>query len=1102
MHVAAEIGRDSPESRPLMPPPQGRAAQMDIIRRALGAAAEQGVNGAVLVEGEAGIGRSTLLAEASGLAECLGFEVVHCRAHPAEGDLAHGVARRLLASLRSPQERSADADLHEFGQGLVTLSHGAPLLLVVDDLQWCDGPSLHWLSRVVDQGRNTRVVLLGSARTGEDAAAPLLFDELATRCRRTTLVGLGADCVERLVRSALPGDCDPEFLRAVLGVTGGNPRLLRALLDELAGRSAAPDRASARNLSRYAPESAAADAYARIRVLGRPAVAMAEAVAVLQGQAELPVAARLADLTDEEAARAVDLLVRACLLTNQQPLAFRHPLVATAIVRLLPVGTANALHAHAARLLYEAGAEESDVAEHLLLISPGYAPWVCGVLHDAGRAALTSGRPQTAVRYLRRAMRESRPRPHGTAAAQPDGAAEPVGAPDQEGHAAIAEHLAGALLARGRGPEARAVLEETAQRLTGSGSLALRLEAQALATTLVELSPAPEMDRRAARLRGREWQDTTARQCLDTNEAVQHCRRGESADRAEALARNVLAKAVPVGFARQIVFWANVVALSRVEQEDLAFRYCDQGAAEADRRGDPLGVALSLRVRSRLEYGAGRLGEAAEAAREAAVLLQRAGIEERRGAWLQDQSLLAHVLLDLGETAEAAHLLGPDPQAQAQVTSPELGCGRGHLLMVQGDVRGARDAFLAYGRLLHNHGVRGSSYGSWRSLAARALAALGELDQGRRLAEEELELARRWDRPRVVGTALHSCALVTGGETGLRLFERATAVLKGAGARLPLAQALADHGSALRVLGRTREAGLALTRAAELATACSAFHLADRAGAELDLLDSTPATAHPLQDEALPPGRVAVAAVAGPHRPQLAIRCFGGFRVRRGGQELDCSALRPKVRALLQLLAVQTGRPVHRERLLCALWPDLRPDAGIRNLQVTVSQLRRFLEPEAGRGERGLLLRDGESYHIALQPGDECDVQEFERTASLWRRTRSTSPPDEVAELLRAAQRWYAGSLMPELGPTEWVVTERRRLRMLAADVSAALAEVELALGRPAAASEAALRSLELDAYRDASWRVLIAAHRAAGSTAAADRARRDYDRMIRAIDG
>jgi DNA-binding SARP family transcriptional activator len=64
------------------------------------------------------------------------------------------------------------------------------------------------------------------------------------------------------------------------------------------------------------------------------------------------------------------------------------------------------------------------------------------------------------------------------------------------------------------------------------------------------------------------------------------------------------------------------------------------------------------------------------------------------------------------------------------------------------------------------------------------------------------------------------------------------------------------------------------------------------------------------------------------------------------------------------------------------------------------------------------------------------------------------------------------------------------------------MAEVELALGRPAAASEAALRSLELDAYRDASWRVLIAAHRAAGSTAAADRARRDYDRMIRAIDG
>ncbi|WP_198539346.1 BTAD domain-containing putative transcriptional regulator [Streptomyces graminilatus] len=1129
------------------PPQEGSEAQRQGILQALGDAMG-GTPTALLVEGEAGIGRSTLLAEMAKHAENVGFSVAHTRLPPAESQSAHSAVRRLLGCLSPP---GSAPDHREFERALAVASEGAPVLLVLDDLHWCDGPSLDRLGRVADRGRTPQVTLLASVRTGEAVAAPAPFADLADRCRRTALVGLAPATVERLVRSALSEGCDPVFLRAVVRETGGNPRLLWSLLDELIGRGAAPDEETGRHLARYAPESAAEDAYARMRGFGRSAVSMAQAVAVLGEHAELAIAGRLAGLTDAEATSAVDRLVRRQLLVNQQPLAFRRPLIAAAIERFLPVSTADKLHSRAARVLHEAGAEKAEVAEHLVHTSPGIDAWAGEILHDAGVDAMAAGRPRAGERYLRRALREPRPwAPRSCPAVDPAGFS-----PEDAACVDIASHLAGALLMFGRAQEARTVLDRTALRLSRVEPLALRLEAQAMVTALVDMEPAVEMNRRATGLSGREGQDTIARLCLDTVRAVQCCRHGGSADEARALALGVLTGPAPGHFLDRILYWANVITLSRVEDDDSALHYCDLGALQADSEGDQLGSAIAYAVRCRLLYRVGRLGEALEAARSSTILLKRSGVDVRMFPWLQEQSLLAHVLVELGETAEAGRLLGvaASPGQPGGPRPPgELGSGRGQLLLARGDARGAMTEFLDYGALLLSHNIRGVSYGSWRSWSTRAFAALGDQEKGkgkgnghqgegesegeregggegereraRRLAEAELALARRWGRPKAVGTALHACALVAGAEDGPRLFEEAEAALSGPHARLPLARVLADHGTALRRLGRDREAVPLLRRAAELAAACDAVPLAEHARAEARRAAAgaegptrapapvpvpgpvpgpvptripTPKTASPSE----PSTAAAAAAGAVPPVPQLEIRCFGVFQVLRGGQKLDCSALRPKVRALFQLLAIHTPRLVHRERLLDALWPDLRPEAGIRNLQVAISQLRGFLEPEAGRGDHRLLLRDGESYRIALSPGDECDVREFEHAVADWRRIRGSGRTEEIADTLRAAHLWYAGSLLPEVGPAEWVVPERQRLRIRAADVAGALAEAELALGRPAEASEAARRSLELDRYRDRSWQLLVAAHREAGSTAAAERAQREYERVIRTLD-
>ena len=1092
-------------------PREGREAQKQGILRDLRDAAN-GTPTALLVEGEAGAGRSTLLAEMARQGEKLDFSVAHIRLHPAEKQSAYSTASRLLHSLQTSLGvgggvgvdflSSSAPHYREFEQALAVASDGAPILLVLDDLHWCDGPSLHWLGRMVSQCRTPQVTLLGSARTGEPVAAPAPFGELADLCRRTTLVGLAPASVERLVRSALSDECDPGFLRAVVRETGGNPRLLRALLDALVANGATPDEETGRHLAQYAPESAADDAYARMRGLGRAAVSMAQAVAVLGDHAELAIAGRLAGLTGTEAASAVDRLVRRHLLVNQQPLAFRRPLIAAAIERFLPVSTADTLHSRAARVLHETGAEKAEVAEHLVHTSPGIDAWAGEILHDAGVAAMAEGRPRAGERYLRRALREPRP---WARACVPTGPAE--SSHEDAACVDIAGHLAGALLMFGRAEEARTVLDRTSLRLAKVESLSVRLEAQAMVSALVDMAPAIEMNRRATGLSGRKWQDTIAQQCLDTVRAVQCCRHDGSADEARTLALGVLTGPSPGHFLDRILYWANVLTLGRVEDDDAALHYCDLGTAQADSEGDQLGSAIAHAVRCRLLYDVGRLGEAMEAARSSTILLKRSGVDVRLFPWLQEQSLLAHLLVERGETAEAARLLGVGVgvgQTGGSRSHPELGSGRGRLLLARGDARGAMTEFLDYGALLLSHNIRGVSYGSWRSWATRAFAALGdhahegegEGERVRRLAEAELALARRWGRPKAIGTALHACALVADAEDAPRLFEEAEAALGGPHARLPLARVLADHGTALRRLGRDREAVPLLRRAAELAAACDAVPLAERARAEARLADATDDVPVPAPKAVRPAGPPAA-----PSGPQLEIRCFGVFQVQRGGRKLDCSALRPKVRALFQLLAIHTPRLVHRERLLEALWPDLKPEAGIRNLQVAISQLRGFLEPEAGRGDHRLLLRDGESYRIALAPTDACDVLEFEQAVAAWRRIRNTGRTEEIADTLRAAHLCYAGSLLPEVGPAEWVVAERRRLRIRAADVTGALAEAELALARPVEASEAARRSLELDRYRDRSWQLLVAAHREAGSTAAAERAQREYERVISTLD-
>ncbi len=229
--------------------------------------------------------------------------------------------------------------------------------------------------------------------------------------------------------------------------------------------------------------------------------------------------------------------------------------------------------------------------------------------------------------------------------------------------------------------------------------------------------------------------------------------------------------------------------------------------------------------------------------------------------------------------------------------------------------------------------------------------------------------------------------------------------------------------------------------------------------------------------------------------PPLEIRCFGAFAISIAGRPVDLASLKPRPRAVLRLLAVNAGRPVHREVIQDALWPDADPEAGARSLHVALSALRRELDAAAGPGGHEVLARDGDAYRLAIPPGSRVDVLAFEGALA---RARAARERDDrlTAAAYRAAVAAYAGDLLPEDGPADWIVARRGRARADYVEAALGLAELVLA-ERPAEAAAVCVAALGIDAYHDPLWRLLIEAREQAGDRAAAASARASYERML-----
>jgi DNA-binding SARP family transcriptional activator len=230
--------------------------------------------------------------------------------------------------------------------------------------------------------------------------------------------------------------------------------------------------------------------------------------------------------------------------------------------------------------------------------------------------------------------------------------------------------------------------------------------------------------------------------------------------------------------------------------------------------------------------------------------------------------------------------------------------------------------------------------------------------------------------------------------------------------------------------------------------------------------------------------------------PSLELRLFGAFAMTVEGRPVDLQHLKPRPRAVLRFLALNAGRPVHREVLQETFWPEADPETGARSLHVALSQLRGALAPGAGRGACELLVRDGDAYRLALPDGARIDLVDFERAVMEARTIRARGATAIAIDAFRAALGAYGGELLPEDGPAEWAVARRERARSEAVEAARALAELLLD-GDPEGAAEACSAGLAFESHHDPLWRLLVEARERAGDQAAATSARSGYARML-----
>lgn len=245
-----------------------------------------------------------------------------------------------------------------------------------------------------------------------------------------------------------------------------------------------------------------------------------------------------------------------------------------------------------------------------------------------------------------------------------------------------------------------------------------------------------------------------------------------------------------------------------------------------------------------------------------------------------------------------------------------------------------------------------------------------------------------------------------------------------------------------------------------------------------------------------PPQEASPAASA----PDVSVQCLGSFHLVIHGTEVSLTGVRPVARSVLRALAIRAGTPVHRDWLVEQFWPTLRPAAGIHNLHVAISALRRSLEDHSPGRAQSLLARSGGTYVFARDLRLVTDLQRVMAQLRIARELGREGDQAGQATALFNALELYTDDVLPDDGAAEWALQTREHARISVAQAAIRLSTLRLRTGSADAAIAAAERAVELDQWNDSAWRALITAHTRAHDRVATDRVRQSYHLLLESI--
>ena len=904
-----------------------RDDEFELLLRAV-ATAERGDGALAVVEGEAGIGKTSLLDAVCVEARERGFSVLRARGGELERDFGFGLVRQLFEAVlagdsdagraellggvaaivepifgragntaASPGQDAAFAAQHGLYWLAANLATRAPLLLCVDDAQWADAASLRWLVFLARRFEGVPVAVVAAVRSGEPNPPGELLEAVRSEAAETAVPKpLTEAASTRVVRAALGPSADAMFCRACHETTGGNPFLLSELVSALARGDVEASAAGARRVRELGPSAVARSVLLRLSRLPEEATALARAVAVLDTDADVHLAAAVAGMDAGRALAAAEALVRSQILAAGEQLRFAHPILRAAVYEELPSSRRALEHRRAAEVLASRNADRAAV--HLLSTVPAGDPWVAEQLLHAGERAAARGAIDAATALLDRCLAEPPSPPLLARAHLARGRAAHLAADHATTRRALATavELSDDPVVRAQAAAEVAVswflggeLEEATRALTNAIEALPEDAAQsraeiALARTTLEFSaplvPAAVVGSSLKELIATadpSWPSYplfaafalfTPYFAVDVDfEDVARLLPGARRVDAAVEVRGSDAHHTKTAFA--------ISGLQAAGEIEAVQRACDSWVRIAREQGAMALLINALALTARTRIMAGRLPEAEADAREATQLSALLGTP-----LAQPVAMASHLwaLTELGRLDEADRLLEENGLGGAVSVGPVQDvifmAQRARLRLGQHRFTEALADMEAADRWISARGIRSFPYLA-NLLRPEVLLAAGRTEEATAAAREGLANLRKLP-PVCRGLVLRSSGIVIGGDEGIDLLRAACDGLEGSLMPVEHSRALLGLGAALRRGGHRAAAREPLARAMELAHTCGAQPLVEAAREELVATGARPRRLVRSGIDALTPSelRVAKLAAEGMSNPQIAQRLF------------------------------------------------------------------------------------------------------------------------------------------------------------------------------------------------------------------------------------